>query len=267
MLRDITIGQYYPVDSKIHRLDPRVKIAAVFLYLISLFVFHSFAGYIVVTGLLISAIVLSKVPLSYMFKGLKPILILLMFTAVFNIFGTKGDVIFQWRFISITWQGLRAGIFLSMRLIYLILGSSLLTYTTTPGRLTSGIEALLNPLAKLHVPVHEFAMIMSLALRFIPLLLDETNRIIQAQSARGANFEEGKLFERMRALTSIIIPLFVSSIRRAYDLSLAMEARCYRGAGRTNMKPLHYRRADYFVYAIMIVYFAAVILVSHFFVI
>lgn len=268
MLRDITIGQYYPVDSKLHRLDARVKIVAVFIYLISLFVFSSFAGYVVVTGFLVLAIVLSKVPLSYMIKGLKPILILLLFTAFFNIFGTKGDAVFQWKFITITWQGLRAGVFLSMRLIYLILGSSLLTYTTTPGQLTDGIEMLLKPLESIHVPVHEFAMIMSLALRFIPLLLDEANHIILAQSARGADFDEGNIMARMRAMVSVIIPLFSSSIRRAYDLAMAMEARCYHGGGgRTRMKPLQYRKSDYLVYGIMPVYLAAVILFSRLFVI
>lgn len=265
MLRDITIGQYYPVESKLHRLDARVKIVAVFIYLISLFMFSSFAGYVVVSGFLVLVVALSRVPLSYMVKGLKPIIILLLFTAFFNIFGTKGDAAVQWRFITITWQGLRAGVFLSMRLIYLILGSSLLTYTTTPGQLTDGVEMLLKPLERLHVPVHEFAMIMSLALRFIPLLLDEANRIIQAQSARGADFDEGNVMVRMRAMVSVLIPLFSSSIRRAYDLAMAMEARCYHGGGgRTRMKPLRYRKSDYIVYGVMVIYFAAVILCSHF---
>lgn len=264
MLRDITIGQYYPVESLLHKLDPRVKIAAVFVYLISLFVFNSFAGYLVVTGFFAAAVLLSRVPFSYIIKGLKPILFLLLFTAVFHIFGTEGDAVFEWKFICITWQGLRRGLFMSMRLIYLILGSSLLTYTTTPNQLTSGIETLFKPLEKLHVPVHEFAMMMSLALRFIPILLDEANRIMQAQSARGADFEEGNIIKRMRAMVSILVPLFVSAIRRAYDLATAMEARCYHGGGgRTCMKPLCYKRADYMVYGIMVVYFAAVIVVSH----
>jgi energy-coupling factor transport system permease protein len=264
MLRDITIGQYYPEDSIIHRLDPRVKILAVFFYLISLFVFSSFSGYIVVTCFLAVSIALSKVPLSYIAKGLKPILFLLLFTAVFNIFGTKGDVILAWKFIQITWQGLRKGLFLSMRLIYLILGSSLLTYTTTPNKLTDGLETLLKPLEKLHIPVHDFAMMMSLALRFIPILLEEANRIINAQSARGADFEEGKLWQRIRAMVSILIPLFVSAVRRAYDLAMAMEARCYRGgAGRTRLKPLRYERKDWIAGIIVILYFVAVIVVSH----
>jgi energy-coupling factor transport system permease protein len=264
MLRDITIGQYYPVNSTIHRLDPRVKLLAVFLYLISLFVFSSFAGYIVVTVFLMAVIALSKVPLTYIVKGLKPILFLLLFTAVFHIFGTKGDALLEWKFISITWQGLRKGLFMSMRLIYLILGSSLLTYTTTPTKLTDGLELLLKPLEKLHVPVHDFAMIMSLALRFIPILLEEANRIMNAQSARGADFEEGSLWQRMRSMTAILIPLFVSSIRRAYDLAMAMEARCYRGGeGRTRLKPLQLTRDDWMAGGIVVVYFIAVIVVSH----
>ncbi|MCH5252224.1 MAG: energy-coupling factor transporter transmembrane protein EcfT [Lachnospiraceae bacterium] len=267
MLRDITVGQYYPVDSPIHRLDPRVKVVAVFLYLISLFVFSSFTGYAVVTLFLFMAIELSRVPFSYIVKGLKPILFLLAFTAFFNIFWTNGDVLFHWKFITITWQGLRKGAFMAMRLIYLILGSSMLTYTTSPNQLTDAIETLLKPLEKIRVPVHDFAMMMSLALRFIPILMDEANRIINAQSARGADFEEGNLLQRMRAMVSILVPLLVSATRRAYDLALAMESRCYHGGdGRTKMKPLQYDRQDYVVYVLLILYLAAVIVVSHVFV-
>lgn len=265
MLRDITIGQFYPVESAVHRLDPRVKVVAVLVYLISLFVFSSFAGYIVVTLFLATVIMLSRVPFSYIIKGLKPILVLLIFTAFFNIFWTKGDVAFHWKYITVTWQGLRKGLFMSMRLIYLIIGSSMLTYTTTPNQLTDALESLLKPLEKLHVPVHDFAMMMSLALRFIPILLDEANRIINAQSARGADFEEGNLWQRMRAIVSILVPLLVSSVRRAYDLAMAMESRCYHGgAGRTKMKPLSYRSADYIVYAALGLYFVMVIVVTHF---
>ena len=232
MLRDITIGQYYPAESRVHELDPRVKIAAVFIYLISLFVFSSFIGYVVVTVFLVAAIIKSKVPFSYILKGLKPILFLLLFTAVFNIFGTKGDVLFEYKFITITWQGLRKGAFMSMRLIYLILGSSLLTYTTTPNQLTDGLETMLKPLEKIKVPVHDFAMMMSLALRFIPILLDEANRIISAQSA--------------------------------YDLAMAMESRCYHGGdGRTKMKPLKYKKTDKIMYGVVVGYLAVVIVVTH----
>ena len=267
MLRDITIGQFYPADSAIHRLDPRVKVVAVFIYLISLFVFSSFTGYAVVTLFLFTAIKISKVPLSYIVKGLKPILFLLLFTAFFNIFWSRGDVLFHWRFITVTWQGLRRGLFMSMRLIYLILGSSMLTYTTTPSQLTDAIETLLKPLEKIKVPVHDFAMMMSLALRFIPILLEEANRIINAQSARGADFEEGRLWQRLRAMVSILVPLLVSATRRAYDLAMAMESRCYHGGnGRTKMKPLNYEKKDFVAYGVLAFYFVAVIVVNHFFI-
>lgn len=267
MLRDITIGQFYPADSAVHRLDPRVKVVAVFIYLISLFVFSSFTGYAVVTLFLFTAIKISKVPLSYIVKGLKPILFLLLFTAFFNIFWTRGDVLIHWRFVTVTWQGLRKALFMSMRLIYLILGSSMLTYTTTPNQLTDAIETLLKPLERIKVPVHEFAMMMSLALRFIPILLEEANRIINAQSARGADFEEGRLWQRLRAMVSILVPLLVSATRRAYDLAMAMESRCYHGGeGRTKMKPLHYERKDFVVYGVLLCYFTAVIAVNHFFI-
>lgn len=265
MLRDMTIGQFYPVDSVIHRIDPRVKIVGVLMYLISLFLFRGFVGYGVVTLFLAVVIVLSKVPFSYVIRGMKPILFLLIITALFNLFGTRGDVAFQWGFISITWQGMRKALFMAMRLIYLIIGSSMLTYTTMPNQLTDAIEKLLKPLEKIRVPVHDFAMMMSLALRFIPILLEEANRIINAQTARGADFEEGKIWHRMRAMVSILVPLLVSATRRAYDLANAMEARCYRGGeGRTKMKPLKYHRRDYLSYGVLLLYFAGVIVVTHF---
>ncbi len=263
MIRDITIGQYYPTDSVIHRLDPRVKIVSVLIYLISLFVFDGFIGYAVVTIFLFTVITMSRIPVRYMMRGLKPIIFLLVFTSLFHIFGTDGDVVVSFYKIHITWQGLRKALFMAMRLIYLILGSSLMTYTTTPNHLTDGIEKLLKPLEKIHVPVHDFAMMMSLALRFIPILLEETNRIIQAQSARGADFEEGHLWTRMKSMISILIPLLVSATRRAYDLANAMEARCYHGGeGRTKMKPLHYGWDDYVAYGAVVIYFVAVILVT-----
>lgn len=265
MLRDMTIGQFYPAESPIHRLDPRVKVVGVLLYLISLFLFRGFAGYVVVTLFLGTIILLSKVPFRYVIRGMKPIIFLLIFTAMFNLFGTRGDIAVQWKFISITWQGIQKALFMAMRLIYLIIGSSMMTYTTTPNQLTDAIEKLLKPLEKIKVPVHEFAMMMSLALRFIPILLEETNRIINAQSARGADFEEGKIWQRMRAMISILVPLLVSATRRAYELANAMEARCYRGGkGRTKMKPLQYRPVDFGAYGIMIVYLAAIVVVNHF---
>lgn len=266
MLRDITIGQFYPVKSKIHALDPRVKVAVTFVYLISLFLFRSFTGYFVVTLFLFSVIKASNVPFGYIVRGLKAVVFLLLFTAVFNVFWTPGIPIFEWKFIVITAEGLRSGAFMAIRLIYLILGSSLLTFTTTPNQLTDAIESILSPLKKIKVPVHDFAMMMSLALRFIPILLEEANRIMSAQSARGADFEEGNIFRRLRSMVSILVPLLVSATKRAYDLAMAMEARCYRGGEhRTKMKPLIYRRADYLAYAISIVYVAAVVCMNHFF--
>lgn len=265
MLRDMTIGQFYPVESPIHRLDPRVKVVAVFFYLISLFLFDGFAGYVVITLFLAGLIALSNVPIRYIMRGMKPILFLLVFTSLFNIFGTRGDIVFEWNFIRITWQGIEKAIFMAMRLIYLVIGSSMLTYTTTPNQLTDAIEKLFKPLELFKIPVHDFAMIMSLALRFIPILLEEANRIINAQSARGADFEEGKLWTRMRSMVSILVPLLVSSIRRANDLANAMEARCYRGGkGRTKMKPLVYRPVDIMVYVFMVVYLIAIVVIDWF---
>lgn len=265
MLRDITIGQFYPVKSKIHSLDPRVIIVGTLLYLVSLFTFRNFLGYIVVSLFLFSVIKLSHVPFSYIVKGLKAILFLLIFTAVFNVFWTPGVPLFHWKFITVTYQGLRNGAFMALRLIYLILGSSILTYTTTPTQLTDAIESLLKPLKKLKVPVHDFAMMMSLALRFIPILMEETNRIMNAQSARGADFEEGNLFRRLRAMVSILVPLLVSSTKRAYDLAMAMEARCYQGGeNRTKMKPLVYKTTDVQGYLISVAYLVVLIIVNHF---
>ncbi len=270
MLRDITIGQYYPSESKIHSLDPRLKLIAALVYLVSLFLFKGFAGYIAATVFLAAVIVISRVPLRFILKGLKPILFLVCFTAVYNIFFTRGDVAFQWgisgRFLlTATWQGLRRGIFIVLRLIYLVIGASLLTYTTTPNKLTDAIESLLKPLNALKVPVHDLAMMMSLALRFIPILLEEANRIIKAQSARGADFDEGSIVKRMRAMVSILVPLLVASTKRAYDLALAMEARCYHGGGgRTKMKPLKYRAADIRAYIVLAVYIASSMLVNRY---
>lgn len=270
MLRDMTIGQYYPVESPIHNLDPRVKIVGVLVYLISLFLFDGFAGYLVVTAFLVSVLALSRVPLSFISRGLKPVLFLLCFTALYNVFFTRGDVAFEWRFmenyaVTVTWQGLQKGLFMALRLIYLVIGSSLLTYTTTPNKLTDGIEHLLKPLNRFKVPVHDVAMMMSLALRFIPILLEEANRIMKAQSARGADFDEGNLFARIRAMVSILVPLLVSAMRRSYELALAMEARCYRGGeGRTKMKPLHYQGRDARGYAAFVIYLAVIVIVNRY---
>lgn len=266
MIRDITIGQYYPAKSILHRLDPRVKLVSTLLYLVSLFLFRSIAGYLVATLFLIGIIRLSRVPFGYIVKGLKPVIMLLMITVVFNLFLKKeGEVlVYIWR-LSITTAGLRNAVYMAIRLIYLIIGSSLMTFTTTPNELTDGIEALLNPLNKIRVPVHEVAMMMSIALRFIPILLEETDKIMKAQQARGADFESGNIIQRAKAMIPILVPLFVSAFRRAYDLAMAMEARCYRGGeGRTKMKPLRYKGRDRAAYVMIAVYVAAVVAIGRY---
>ncbi len=255
MLREITIGQYYPVDSAIHRLDPRTKLVGTLMYIVSLFLFQSFLGFVAAITFFAGVVILSKVPIRYILRGLKPILFLLLFTVAFNIFLTKGELLVQWWIFKITKEGLYRGAFMGIRLILLILGSSLMTFTTTPNQLTDGLERLLSPLKVFRVPVHDVAMMMSIALRFIPILLEETDKIMKAQQARGADFESGNLFRRAKAMLPIFIPLIVSAFRRAFDLALAMEARCYRGGdGRTKMKPLRYRTRDYVAYGVMIVY-------------
>ena len=256
MLRDITIGQYYPAESVLHKLDPRTKLMATLIYVVSLFVFRGLAGFVAVTVALCLVIWLSKVPVGYMVKGLKAIVVILLITAVFNLFLTPGETIFiVWKF-KITYEGLQNAGFMVIRLIYLILGSSVLTLTTTPNQLTDGLEKSMKPLNKIHVPVHEIAMMMSIALRFIPILIEETDKIMKAQLARGADFESGNLLKKAKSM----VPLLVSAFRRANDLAMAMEARCYHGgAGRTKMKPLKYRRLDGAAYIIVFVYFAIVI--------
>ncbi|MBO5460897.1 MAG: energy-coupling factor transporter transmembrane protein EcfT [Ruminococcus sp.] len=266
MIRDITIGQYYPANSIIHRLDPRVKISCTLLFLVSLFVQNSVLGYAVATIFLAIVIRLSKVPFKFIVKGLKAVVVLLLFTAVMNLFLTQGgEVLFDFWIFTISEKGLRLAVFMAIRLIYLILGSSIMTFTTTPNGLTDGIESLLGPLKKIKVPVHEVAMMMSIALRFIPILLEETDKIMKAQIARGADLESGNLIQKVKAMVPILVPLFVSAFRRANDLAMAMEARCYNGGdGRTKMKPLVYRSRDYMAYAAVIVYLAAIIVCGRF---
>jgi len=256
MIRDITIGQYYPAQSPIHRLDPRVKIVCTLIFLISLFVQNSVLGYALAFVFLACMIHVSKVPAKFIGKGLKPIVILLLFTVAMNLFLTRGGaVLFHWGIITITETGLRTSVFMAVRLVLLVAGSSLMTFTTTPNGLTDGLEKLLHPLNRIHVPVHEISMMMSIALRFIPILLEETDKIMKAQIARGADFESGNIIQRAKAMIPILVPLFVSAFRRANDLAMAMEARCYRGGnGRTKMKPLIYKSADHMAYLITILY-------------
>ena len=258
MLRDITLGQYYPADSVIHKLDPRVKLFSTMIYIISLFCFRGVAALAIATVFLITVIKLSKVPFKFMVKGLKAIMILMLITAVFNLFLTPGEALVSvWRF-TITKEGVTNAVLMAIRLTYLILGTSIMTLTTTPNQLTDGLEKALMPLSKIGVPVHAIAMMMSIALRFIPILLEETDKIMKAQIARGADFESGNILQRAKAMIPILVPLFVSAFRRANDLAMAMEARCYRGGDkRTKMKPLHYERRDYIAYAIVVCYLVA----------
>lgn len=266
MIRDITIGQYYPTNSVIHRLDPRVKIVCTLAYLISLFLFKSVLVYAISTLFLIAVIRTSKVPFKFITKGLKPIILLLMMTTIFNLFFTStGKILVSIGFIKITEDGLRASVYMVLRLVYLIIGSSIMTLTTTPNELTDGIERLLRPLNKIKVPVHEIAMMMSIALRFIPILLEETDKIMKAQIARGADLESGNIIQKAKSMIPILVPLFVSAFRRANDLAMAMEARCYRGGdGRTKMKPLVYKKRDYTAYIVTVCYLVILIGVGRF---
>lgn len=264
MIRDMTIGQYYNVDSLIHRLDPRVKIVITFVYVVTLF----FARNPVLYGLafltLAAYIALSKVPLKFIFKGLKALGFIILFTVILNLFTVSGaNVLFQWKFIKITDSGLVSAVYLGLRLVFMIIGSSMMTYTTTPNALTDGLEKMLGWMKKLHVPVHEFAMIMAIAMRFIPVLVEELDKIMKAQTARGVDFNEGNVFIRLKKLMPILVPLFVSAIRRSDELALAMDARCYHGGeGRTKMKPLQYKRMDVFAYILVIFYLVGTIVVA-----
>ncbi|MGG7163033.1 energy-coupling factor transporter transmembrane component T family protein [Clostridium ihumii] len=256
MIKDITIGQYIVGDSFIHKLDPRTKILISLLFIITLFLVKNVTGYVVVFIFLMSCIYISKVPFRYIYKGLKPIFILMLITAVFNIFFTKGDVLlYQIGFLKIYKEGLVLAAFMVVRLTFLIAGTSLLTLTTSPIELTDGIEKLLNPFKKIGVPAHELAMMMTIALRFIPTLMDETDKIMKAQMARGADFESGNLISRAKNLIPLLVPLFISSFRRAEELAMAMEARGYRGGeGRTRMKVLQMTNKDTIAFISFVVF-------------
>ncbi len=263
MIRDITLGQYYQADSVIHKLDPRVKLIATLVYIISLFVVNNYIGYVVCFLFLASVIALSKVPVKFMLRGMKAILMLLIITVIFNLFLTPGETLVSFWIFKITKEGVALAITMAVRLSMLIIGSSVMTLTTTPNNLTDGLESVMKPLKVIKVPVHEIAMMMSIALRFIPILLEETEKIMKAQIARGADFESGNLLKRAKSMVPLIVPLFISAFRRANDLAMAMEARCYRGGdGRTKMKPLIYKKRDAIAYSIVFLYFAACIVVG-----
>lgn len=245
MIRDITLGQYYPEQSVIHRLDARTKILGALLYIIEVFLVNSFAGFglvILALGILIG---ISRVPVRFIFKGLKAVVFIILLTFVLNLFMFDGTVLWHWKFLTVTYEGLYRSCFMALRLILLIIGTSMLTLTTKPMELTDGLEKLLKPFNRLGLPSHEIALMMSIALRFIPTLLEETDKIMKAQQARGADFESGNLMQRVKNMIPILIPLFVGSFRIAQDLALAMEARCYHGGvGRTRMKEIVFSRRD-----------------------
>lgn len=245
MIRDITLGQYYPEQSVIHRLDARTKILGTLLYIIEIFLVNSFAGFglvILALGVLIG---ISRVPVRFIFKGLKAVVFIILLTFVLNLFMFDGTVLWHCKFLTITYEGLYRSCFMALRLILLIIGTSMLTLTTKPMELTDGLEKLLKPFNRFGLPSHEIALMMSIALRFIPTLLEETDKIMKAQQARGADFESGNLIQRVKNMIPILIPLFVGSFRIAQDLALAMEARCYHGGvGRTRMKEIVFSRRD-----------------------
>lgn len=260
MLRDITLGQYYPVDSVLHRMDPRTKLFGTMVFIISLFIANSISAYLVATLFLCVAIKVSRVPFKFMVRGLKAIIFLLLISVSFNLFLTQGEVLFQLGFLRITKEGVRIAGFMGIRLIYLVVGSSIMTLTTTPNELTDGLEKSLGFMKKVGAPIHEVSMMMSIALRFIPILVEETDKIMKAQMARGADFESGNLIQRAKNMIPLLVPLFISAFRRATDLAMAMEARCYRGGeGRTKMKPLHYAKRDAVTYLVYVLYLAAIV--------
>lgn len=262
MLKDITIGQYYPSDSPIHRLDPRTKLVITFLFIVIIFFVRYYTGYIFILAFLALTIALSKIPVLYILKGLRPLMFIIILTFLINIFFTPGEtLVFSFWFIRVTEEGLRQGFFMALRLIFLVTGTSLLTLTTSPIALTDGIEMLLKPLKVIKFPAHELAMMMTIALRFIPTLMEETDKIMKAQMARGADFESGNLIQRAKSLVPLLVPLFISAFRRADELAMAMEARCYRGGdNRTRMKVLTMGWIDAAAFAATAVLIACVLL-------
>ena len=261
MLKDITLGQYFPGKSVIHRLDPRTKLTMLVVYIVALFLADSWVSYGLMLLFLVTVIILSTIPLKAILRGMKPLVVILIFTGVLNLFfSQEGEVLFKFWILTVTTGGLSRAVMMMSRILMLITGTFLLTYTTSPIALTDGLEALMNPLKKIGVPVHELSMMMCIALRFIPTLIEETDKIMCAQKARGADFETGSLMDRAKALIPILVPLFISAFRRADELATAMECRCYQGGeGRTKMKLLRYHREDVLSYGVGAVLLVAVI--------
>ena len=266
MLKDITLGQYFPGNSFIHRLDPRTKLVFTILYIASLFVAKTYISYGILFLVLVISVAISKIKPSAMLKGLKPLTIIIIFTAVLNLFYTKGgDTLISYGIITVTTEGIKIAVYMVVRIMMLISGTFLLTYTTTPMALTDGMEILMNPLKKMHVPVHEFSMMMSISLRFIPTLIEEADKITNAQKARGADFETGTLADRAKALLPLLVPLFVSAFRRADELAIAMESRCYHGGeGRTRMKKLKMESSDVLTLAFSALLLAGIIVLARY---
>ena len=266
MLKDITLGQYFPGQSMIHRLDPRTKLTMLVVYIVALFLAEGWVSYGLVFLFLAVVIRLSTIPLKSILRGMKPLVMILIFTGVLNLFFTQdGEVLVKFWVLTVTSGGLSRALMMMARILMLISGTFLLTYTTSPIALTDGLEALMNPLKKVGVPVHELSMMMCIALRFIPTLIEETDKIMSAQKARGADFESGSLTDRAKALIPILVPLFISAFRRADELATAMECRCYQGGeGRTKMKQLHYHREDFLSYCAGAVLLVAVIVLKTF---
>ena len=264
MLKDITLGQYFPADTPVHRLDPRTKLLCVILYIVALFNAEGVLTYCVMAAVLAVSVLLSKVPFKSLTKGLKPVYVIVAFTAAMNLFFTAGTPVADvWLLRHITVEGIVSAVQMILRILLLIMGTFLMTYTTSPIALTDGLESLLSPLKKIRLPIHELAMMMSIALRFIPTLIEETDKIMSAQKARGADFESGSIFQRAKALVPILVPLFVSAFRRADELATAMECRCYHGGeGRTALHVLRFKGTDWLVLALFAVLAAGIILLG-----
>jgi energy-coupling factor transport system permease protein len=266
MLKDITIGQYYPTASVVHRLDPRLKIFLTMGYIIAVFLLSHFISFLFIAFFTILIAKFSKIPIKFLLKGLKPLIIIMSFTAILNLFMTDGEVVpfFKDSFIKVTYEGINLSIFMLLRIIFLVVGSSFLTYTTSPIEITSGLESLMAPLKKFNFPAHEIAMMMSIALRFIPTLIEETDKIMSAQKARGANLTEGGIIKRSKALIPILIPLFISAFRRADDLAIAMESRCYRGGeNRTKLNELLFSKNDIYASFVFLIGISIVVISNY----
>lgn len=261
-MKDITIGQFFPGSSPVHRCDPRVKLILEIALIVVLFLAKGVVSYALLALYLATVIKLSGIPFKMVTRGLKPVVFIVAFTAVLNIFYTPAETyLWEWKFLHVSWAGIRVAAFMVVRILLLIIGTTMLTYTTSPIELTDGLESLLKPLKKIHFPVHELSMMMSIALRFIPILMEETDKIMKAQMARGADFESGSLIQKAKSMVPLLVPLFISAFRRATDLAMAMEARCYHGGeGRTKMKPLHYAGRDYVAYVVYVLYMVIVVL-------